>query len=184
VNEKRVGETIKQAKIVLTTFGLVAAPMLGAMAATAFVLIYTLLTTWNGYSGGAAQVIAMGGLFGGCYGALPSLLVGWPIHLVMQRLNLTHALHYVTGGAVIAALEIMGIWVIAGAHGTMSSPLLLMFGAAGASEASSSGSSAARIAMHRPGHGSLRELERTIATARRSSLPRATAHAHRMHERA
>lgn len=117
MSEDRVGDTIRRARIALTTFSLVAAPMLGAMGTTALLAIYLVASSSTEHVGAVPQVIAAGGLFGEYNGALPSLLLGWPIHLAMQRYKLTRASFYVIGGSLIAAINMMIIWTLSGAYG-------------------------------------------------------------------
>lgn len=132
MSEQRVGGTARRLRILLTTFALVAAPILGAMACTAFIVIYTIIVTPRTSLEGIPQVIAAGGLFGGYYGAIPSLLVGWPVHLLMQRLKLVRMYAYAGGGLLIGIFCLGILWLVFGGSGYISLGLHTMFAAAGA----------------------------------------------------
>ncbi len=132
MNEERVGERTKFEKALLTVIGLVAAPILGAMASTTLLITFTVATTWSALVGSFPSIIAAGGLFGGYYGLLPSLTFGWPIHLVMQHLKLGRVHHYIIGGSLIALLAMFVTWSISGGYGAFNPPIVLLFVSAGA----------------------------------------------------
>lgn len=132
MSEERVGERSKFEKVFLTAIGLVAAPILGAMASTTLLIAFTVVTTWSAPIGNVPSIIAAGGLFGGYLGLLPSLAFGWPIHLVMQHFKLDRVPHYIIGGSLIGLLTMFVTWSISSGYGSFNAPVTLLFVAAGA----------------------------------------------------
>lgn len=132
MREQRVGGTARSPRIILTTFALIAAPVLGAMACMTLMLIYGLFTTTRASIEGIPQVIAAAGLFGGYYGAIPSVLIGWPVHLLIQRLKLVRMYAYAVGGLLIGIICLGIMWLVFGGSGYIPLGLHTMFAAAGA----------------------------------------------------
>ena len=48
--------------------------------------------------------LAIGAVFGGYLGAVPSLVAGWPLHVLLLRKGWTHPLAYVVLGLLLAFL--------------------------------------------------------------------------------
>ena len=62
--------------------------------------------------------LTLGPLYGGLLGIIPSILVGWPLHMAMQRAGLKLWWHYAVLGVILAAIAaplvspLMGLDVI------------------------------------------------------------------------
>ena len=95
--------------IIRTALALLLAPIAGGMAGLLIYLGYgsifdpTSVVTGDFFDSLRFGVTA-GAMYGGLLGVVPSFLVGWPLHIVMQRLRLTQWWAYIALGLLLAAV--------------------------------------------------------------------------------
>lgn len=97
------------AAILKTAAAFCAAPIVGGTIGLLLYLSYTNIFYPGSPLAGDFFVtlrlgLTLGALYGGLLGALPSLLVGWPLHMAMQRAGLKQWWHYVVLGVILAAI--------------------------------------------------------------------------------
>ena len=96
-------------KLLRTLAGLVLAPVAGGT------IVMTGLASVDAFTQGRVQDLAssavFGAIYGGMLGAIPALVIGWPLHLLLLKLRWTSVWVYMALGAVIG---LGGIYVSAG----------------------------------------------------------------------
>lgn len=92
--------------------GLVLAPIVGGA------ICLGALGGFSGMSDGLSEMFSgifklsvMGAYIGAFYGVIPALIIGWPIHLLFQRMGWTNVVVYMLVGAVlgVAAMMLAGL---------------------------------------------------------------------------
>jgi hypothetical protein len=121
--------------LVRSAMGLTLAPIVGgAIGSLAYVAVSPLLYPQNDFGHplvSALQALASGAVIGGILGIIPSLVVGWPLHLLLRRMRTTHLAVYIVLGAVLAVpTTVLGLLMLlpewlGGVHPTSESLLLL-----------------------------------------------------------
>ncbi len=100
-----------------TLVGLILAPVVGGGTAM-LVMGLTEATQPDFGIEELASIIMLGGIFGGIFGLVPALVLGWPIHLLLLRQRWTQVWFYIGTGAVLGvaamfatpfAMEIFGV---------------------------------------------------------------------------
>ena len=95
--------------IIRTALGLFLAPIAGGMTGLLIYLGYSSIVDPTSVVGGDTVDtlrfgVTAGAMYGGLLGVVPSFLVGWPLHIVMQRLRLTQWWAYIALGLLLAAV--------------------------------------------------------------------------------
>mgnify|MGYP000901177172 FL=1 len=126
--------------IVKTAIGLCLAPIVGGMVGLLIYITYENITNPGSFLGGGffetlRFSLMAGAMYGGLLGGIPSLLVGWPLHLAMQRAGWKQWWAYAGLGVVLALIAGFGIGPVFGLElmyfGGAIVLMLLMSGAIG-----------------------------------------------------
>lgn len=105
--------------IVKTAIGLCLAPIVGGMAGLLIYMSYESIANPGSFlAGGVVETLRFsvmaGAMYGGLLGGIPSLLVGWPLHLAMQRAGWKRWWAYVGLGLLLALIAGFGIGPVFG----------------------------------------------------------------------
>lgn len=95
--------------IVRTAWALAIAPIAGGAAGLFIYLCYSLATDpsqglLTDFWDSLRFSLTGGAFYGGMFGVLPSFIVGWPLHLVLQRIHMTGWWAYVALGIGLSAI--------------------------------------------------------------------------------
>lgn len=110
-------------RVIKTIVALCVAPVVGGTIGLLLYLAYENAFQPNSVFAGDLFVtlrlgLTLGPVYGGLLGIIPSLLVGWPLHMAMQRAGLKLWWHYALLGIILAAVAallvspLMGLDVI------------------------------------------------------------------------
>ena len=118
MSEERVGDSVRRTKIARTITALLCAPPAGAFLATCIILVPIALTSSQPLFVGptsATLTFALPIMYGAAVGWPAGLLVGWPVHALLQRGSIVSPLPYIALGGLIALIPpsaLMGLNIL------------------------------------------------------------------------